>query len=144
VSLDFGGKLLAYSTGRAVMAIPTSAPPGPAARYSKTLIRAAPYSRTGGISFAAITPDGKHVCFSIYPERPGGPGPGQIRFAEIGSSRSRLVASHAAYQGLISADPRIRQLLLYMHSELVRLDLRSGKITALPASLRRYVGETFW
>ena len=144
VSLDFSGKLLAYSTGRAVMAIPTSAPPGPASRYARTLISAAPYSRTGGISFAAITPDGKHVCFSIYPQRRDGPGPGQIRLAAIGSNRSRLVVSHAAYQGLISADPRVRQLLLYLHNELVRLDLRSGRITPLPAPLRRYVGETFW
>ncbi len=64
--------------------------------------------------------------------------------AELGSNRSRLVASHAAYQGLISADPRIRHLLLYIHNELVRLDLRSGKITPLPAALRNYVGETFW
>ncbi len=144
VSLDFNGKLLAYGTGRAVMAIPTSAPPGPAARYSRTLISAARYTRTGGISFAAITPDGRHVCFSIYPQRPGGPGPGQIRFAAIGSNRSRLVASHAGYQGLISADPRIRHLLLYMHDELVRLDLGNGRITPLPAPLRRYVGEAFW
>ena len=144
VSLDFSGKLLAYSTGREVMALPTGAPPGPAARYSRTLIKAAPYSRTGGISFAAITPDGKRVCFSIYPERRDGPGPGQIRVAELGSNRSRLVASHAAYQGLIAADPRIRHLLLYIHNELVRLDLRSGKITPLPAALRKYVGETFW
>ncbi|MGN6176833.1 MAG: hypothetical protein ACTHPS_28355 [Streptosporangiaceae bacterium] len=144
VSLDFNGKVLAYSTGRSVMAIPTSAPPGPAAQHSRTLIRAAPYSRTGGISFAAITPDGKHVCFSIYPQRANGPGPGQIRSADLGSKRSWLVASNAAYQGLISADPRIRHLLLYIHNELVRLDLRSGKITPLPPGLRKYVGETFW
>ena len=144
VSLDFNGKVLAYSTGRSVMAISTSAPPGPAAQYSRTLLRAAPYSRTGGISFAAITPDGKHVCFSIYPQRADGPGPGQIRIADLGSNQSRLVASNAAYQGLISADPRIRHLLLYIHNELVRLDLRSGKLTPLPPGLRKYVGETFW
>jgi len=144
VSLDFNGNVLAYSTSRYVMAIPTIAPPGPAAAYSRTLIRAAHYTRTGGISFAAITPDGKHVCFSIYPQRANGPGPGQIRIARLGSNHSRLVAWNAQYQGLISPDPRIRHLLLYMHDELVRLDLRSGKLTQLPASLRKYVGEIFW
>jgi hypothetical protein len=144
VSLDFNGKLLVYSTGRYVMAIPTTAPPGPAGPYSRTLIRAAPYSRTGGISFAAVTPDGKHVCFSIYPERENGPGPGQIRIADISSNRSRLVASNTQYQGLISADPRVRHLLLYFHGELVRLDLRNGKLTPLPGPMRKYVGETFW
>ncbi len=144
VSLDFDGKRLAYSTGQYVMAIPTSAPPGPAAAYSRTLIRAAQYTRTGGISFAAITPDGKHICFSIYPELASGPGPGQIRIADIGSNRSRLVASDAQYQGLISADPRVRHLLLYIHDELVNLDLSNAKLTPLPAPLRKYIGESFW
>ncbi len=126
------------------MAIPTSAPPGPAAPYSRTLIRAAQAGRTAWISFAAITPDGRHVCFGIYPEGEGGPGPGQIRIADLGSSRSRLVASNAGSPGLISAGPRIRHLLFHMHNELVSLDLRSGKTTPLPAALRKYVGEILW
>jgi hypothetical protein len=144
VSLDFNGKVLAYNADRSVMAIPTNSPPGPAAQYSRMLASAGPYGPTSGISFAAITPDGKHVCFSVYPQRADGPGPGQIRITDLGSNRSRLLVSNAGYQGLISADPRIRHLLLYIHGKLVRLDLRSGKITPLPPSLRKYVGEIFW
>lgn len=144
LSLDFNGKLLAYGGGQSVMAMPTSSPPGPAARYSRTLIRARRYGRLAQISFAAITPDGKHLYFNVFPETRSGPKPGQIRVVAVGSSRSRLVASKTWYNGLMSADPRIRHLLLHMHNDLVNLDLRSGKITPLPAALRKYVGEIFW
>jgi hypothetical protein len=80
----------------------------------------------------------------LAPETSSGPKPGQIRVVAVGSSRSRLVASKSGYNGLMSADPRIRHLLLHMHSDLVNLDLRSGKLTPLPAALRKYVGEIFW
>ena len=89
-------------------------------------------------------PDGKHVCFNIYRKPEAGLASAQIPIAAHGSKRSRLVASKTQYNGLISADPRIRHLRLYIHNELVKLDLRSGRITALPPTLRKYVGEIFW
>jgi hypothetical protein len=58
--------------------------------------------------------------------------------------QGRSGASKTQYNGLISADPSIRHLLLYIHNELVKLNMRSGKITALPPALRKYVGEIFW
>jgi hypothetical protein len=144
LSLNSNGTLLAYGGGQGVMGIPTAAPPGPAAKYSRVLISAAPYRRIGGLIFAAITPDGKHVVFSLYPERVDGPGPGQIRMGTVGSSHSRLVASHLGYEGLIAADPLIRELLVYKGGKLVRVDLSSGRITPMPTALRGFVGEIFW
>ncbi len=144
LSLTFNGQLLAYSTGRSVMEIPTSSPSGSLARYSRKIISAAPYSRTGGIYFAAITPNGKRVVFSIYPQLASGPGPGQIRIGAVGSNHSRLVASNLGYPGLVAADPLIRQLLVYKNGKLVRLVLSSGRITPMPEPLRKYIGEVFW
>ena len=144
LSLDFNGKLLAYGAGQTVRAMPTSSPPGPAARYSRTVMRARHYGRQATISFAAITPDRKHFYFNVFPETKVGPRPGQIRIVAVGSVRSRVIASKTQFNGLIAADPRVRHLLLYIHNELVQLDLRSGKVTPLPAPLRKYVGESFW
>jgi hypothetical protein len=143
LSLDYSGKLLTYSTGKHVMAIPTTSPPGPAGAHSRILVTARKYGRYAQISFAAITPDGKHVYFNVFPER-GGPGPGQIRVAAVGSSRSRVVASKTQYNGLMFADPRVRHLLLYIHNELVKLDLRSGKVAVQTGPLRKFIGEVFW
>lgn len=38
----------------------------------------------------------------------------------------------------------VRHLLFYIDHDLVKLDLRSGKITPMPGPLRKYVGESFW
>ena len=148
VSLTSAGTTLAYYTPTRVMAIPTSAPAGPADRYSRTLFSVARYGREQQIFFAAITPDGRQVVFTISQVPISRAGSGQVRVAAVGSRRSRVLAGHVSYPALATADPPLRHLLLYRwlgtHSELVNLNLRDGHISPGPASLRRYIGELFW
>jgi hypothetical protein len=144
LSLTFDGKMLAYGDGQRVLAMKTSSPSAPLARYSRTLLRARRIGPLATISFAAITPDGKRLYFNVFPETSSGPRPGQIRVATIGTTGSRVVASKTGFNGLMAADPRIRHLLFYVDHDLVKLDLRSGKITPMPGPLRKYVGESFW
>jgi hypothetical protein len=132
VSLNANGSLVLYSLQlgpSAVRIIPASAPPGQAADRGRTVLRAAQFGRSQWISFAAISPDGSTVCFSVYP--PGGGGPGRIYVADLATGHTRLVASGATYPGLIATDPAASQLLLHMPDGLVRLDLSSGKLTYL-------------
>ena len=72
VSLSANGSLLLYSLQldpSVVRIIPASAPPGQAADRGRTVLRAPQVGRSQWISFAAISPDGSAVCFSIYPSR---------------------------------------------------------------------------
>jgi hypothetical protein len=143
VSLSANGSLLLYSLqlDPSVRIIPASAPPGQAADRGRTVLRAAQFGRSQWISFAAISPDGSAVCFSIYP--PGGGGPGRIYVADLATGHPLLVASGAAYPGLIASDPAVRQLLLHMPQGLARLDLSTGKLTYLPG-WKGFIGSITW
>ena len=144
VSLSANGSLLLYSLqlGPSVARIiPASAPPGQAADRGRTVLRAAQFGPSQWISFAAISPDGGAVCFGIYP--PGGGGPGRIYVAGLATGHPLLVASGAAYPGLITSDPAVRQLLLHMPQGLARLDLSTGKLTYLPG-WKGFIGSVTW
>ena len=144
VSLNANGSHLLYSLqlGPSVARIiPASAPPGQAADRGRTVLRAAQFGGSPWISFAAISPDGSAVCFSVYP--PGGGGPGRIYVADLATGHARLVASGATYPGLIASDPSVRQLLLHMPHGLARLDLSTGKLTYLP-SWKGFIGPITW
>jgi hypothetical protein len=144
VSLNANGGLLLYSLQlrpSVVRIIPAGAPPGPAAGHSRTVLRAARFGRSRWASFAAIAPNGRTFCFSIYP--PGGGGPGEIFVANLATGHTRALASGASYPGLIASDPGLHQLLLYMPHGLARLDLASGKVTYLPG-WRGFIGRISW
>jgi hypothetical protein len=144
VSLSANGSLLLYSLqlGPSVARIiPASAPPGQAADRGRTVARAAQFGRSQWISFAAISPDGSTVCFSVYP--PGGGGPGRIYVTDLATGHARLVASGATYPGLIASDPAVHQLLLHMPDNLARLDLSTGKLTYL-ARWNGFIGRITW
>jgi hypothetical protein len=133
VSLSANGSLLLYSLqlGPSVARIiPASAPPGQAADRGRTVAQAAQFGGSQWISFAAISPDGSTVCFSVYP--PGGGGPGRIYVADLATGHVRLVAGGATYPGLIASDPAVHQLLLHIPDGLARLDLSTGRLTDLP------------
>jgi hypothetical protein len=135
VSLSANGGLLLYSLQlepSVVRIIPASAPPGQAADRGRTVVRAAQFGGSQWISFAAISPDGSTITFSVYP--PGGGGPGRIYVADLATGRARLVANGATYPGLIAGDPAVHQLLLHMPDGLARLDLSTGRLTYLPGS----------
>jgi hypothetical protein len=140
VSLDSTGRLLVYNGGGRIMAMPTSAPAGPAARYSRVAFDVRRYARPHGIFYLTVTPDSSRVYFAVD----SGPGPGQIRVAAIGSDRSRLVGTNLGYPGYIAADPGVSHLLLFRNGRLVKLDLRTGRTAPLPAPLSGYTGEIFW
>lgn len=140
VSLDATGRMLVYNAGGRIAALPTSAPPGPAGRYSRTVFNVRRYVRPHGIFFVTVTPDGGHVCFAVD----SGPGPGQVRVARLGADRSRLVGVNLGYPGSIAADPGVDHLLVFRNGSLVMLDLRTGRVTPLPGPLREYTGEIFW
>jgi hypothetical protein len=145
VSLNDDGRLLAYSLQlrrSEVRVIPTSAAPGPAAGRGRTVVTAAQFGRSKWISFAALSPDSKALYFSVYP--PGGGGPGEIRVTGLAGRRSRIVAANAEYPGLITSDPSVRRLLLYVGRKLVKLDLTTGRLTPLPPAWHHYVGEITW
>jgi hypothetical protein len=142
VSLNANGSLLLYSLQldpSVARIIPASASPGQAADRGRTVLRAAQFGRSQWISFAAISPDGSAVCFSIYPSGGGG----RIYVDDLATGHPLLVASGAAYPGLIASDPAVRQLLLHMRHGLARLDLSTGKLTYLPG-WKGFIGSITW
>jgi hypothetical protein len=144
VSLSANGGLLLYSLQlgpSVVRIIPASDPPGQAADRGRTVLRAAQFGPSQWISFAAISPDGSVVCFSVYP--PGGGGPGRIYVDDLATGHLLRVASGATYPGLIARDPAVRQLLLHMPDGLARLDLSTGKLTYLPG-WKGLIGPIAW
>jgi hypothetical protein len=145
ISLSADASQLCYSLqeGPAVVrVIPTSSAPGPAASLGRTVADASAFGRSDFISYAAITPDGRHVYFTTFPEQAGGPGTGHVRVADLATGRSRLVNASAGQPGLITADPTVRDLLLQVSRpqpgrqpsvRLAKLDLLTGTVTYLPS-----------
>ena len=115
VSLTADGGLLYYSlqlSPSVVRAIPTSAAPGIAADRGRTVVQAAQFGPTDWVSFAAITPDGRTLYFTTYPEGSSGPGTGQVRALDLATGRSRVVYTPAGQPGLVTADPALGHMLL--------------------------------
>jgi hypothetical protein len=142
VSLTANGDLLLYSLQEStseVRVIATSAQPGMASERGRTVIKAAQLGPSTWISFAAISPNGKSVYFSTFP--PGGGGPGQIRVTDLAGRRPKILAGGAYSPGLITTDPTVHHLRLYLHHKLSVLDLTTGKVTHLPAAWRFFVSE---
>jgi hypothetical protein len=154
VTLSADGKLLLYdyqlNPGAVhpgpseVRVLPTSAPPGNAAALGDAIVRSARFGPGKWISFAGITPDGQRVYFSVYP--PGGGGPGQVWVTNLAGGPAHLIAGNAQYPGLITADPPVRHLLMYIDNKFTMLTLATGQATVLPPALRRSEanGEIFW
>jgi hypothetical protein len=146
VSLTADGGELCYASQQSpseVRVIPTTAAPGNAADRGRTVARAAQFGGSEWVLFAAITPDGKAVYFTTYPERFAGEWAGQVRELDLATGRSRIVYAPAGLPGAVTADPLVRHLLLQIvvkvkpslsppPPKLASLDLATGKITYLP------------
>jgi hypothetical protein len=136
VSIDASGGLLLYNVrGRTpeLRVIPTNAPPGPAADRGRTIIQATRFARATRFeppwfSFAAISPDARKIYFSVIPP---GPGPDAIWVMNLTAHHSRKLVSGQA-GGFIAADPSRRYLMLFINDKPVKLDLTTGRTTALP------------
>jgi hypothetical protein len=122
-----------------VRAMPTSAPPGPAADRSRTVMRAAVFVPTDWVGFTAISPGGSTLYFVTYPEGRSGPGPGQVRALNLATGRSRVVYAPVA-SVVVTADPAVQNFLWQIpqrgmgsHKLLARLNLATGRITDLPS-----------
>ncbi|HEX6524577.1 MAG TPA: hypothetical protein VF070_31920 [Streptosporangiaceae bacterium] len=146
ISLSADASLLCYSiqmNPSVVRVIPTSSAPGPAASVGRTVADGSAFGSSEIISYAAISPDGRHVYFTTFPEPNGGPGNGQVRAADLATGHSRLVSASAGKPGLITADPSVSDLLLQIprneagkqpYVRLAKLDLLTGTATYLPSS----------
>jgi DNA-binding beta-propeller fold protein YncE len=147
VSMTADGGELCYSLQddpSGVRIIPTTAAPGSAADRGRTVVAAAAqFGPSEWVSFAAITPDGKAVYFTTYPETSRGPGPGQVRVVDLATGRTRLVYAPAGSPGLITVDPLVRYLLLQT-GKLVLLDLATGKIGHLPSGFLAGTSGLIW
>jgi hypothetical protein len=146
VSLTADGGELCYASQQSpsvVRVIPTSAAPGSAADRGRTVARAAQFGGSEWVLYAAITPDGKAVYFTTYPERSAEGWAGQVRELDLATGRSRIVYAPAGLPGAVTADPLVRQLLLQIEvkakpslspppPKLASLDLATGKVTYLP------------
>jgi hypothetical protein len=147
VSLTADGGELCYSLQddpSGVRVIPTTAAPGSAADRGRTVVAAAAqFGPSEWVSFAAITPDGKAVYFTTYPETSRGPGPGQVRVVDLATGRTRLVYAPAGSAGLITVDPLVRYFLLQT-GKLALLDLATGKIRYLPSGFLSATSGVIW
>jgi hypothetical protein len=146
VSLTADGGELCYASQdgpSVVRVIPTSAAPGSAADRGRTVARAAQFGRSDWVLCAVITPDGKAVYFTTYPESSLNGWSGQVRELDLATGRSRIVYAPAGLPGAVTADPLVRHLLLQIEvkakpslspppPKLASLDLATGKITYLP------------
>ena len=122
-----------------VRAMPTSAPPGPAADHSRTVVKMSVFGPADQIGFAAISPGGGILYFTTFTEGPLGPSPGQVHALNLATGRSRLVYAPVGQPGLVTADPAVRNFLLQIQQRgptplrLARLDLATGRVTDLPS-----------
>lgn len=136
VSIDASGGQLAYSVRDRtpeLRVIPASAPPGPAADRGRTIIKATRFGQPtrfglSWFSFAALSPDGRTVYFSVIPPLRG---PDTIWVMNLAGHHPRQLVSGQA-GGFITADPRLRYLLLFINGKPVKLDLTTGHTTPLP------------
>jgi hypothetical protein len=152
VSLSADGGLLVYDMQlnaggvhpgpSEVRVLPTSTPPGNAAALGNAIVKSAQFGPGKWITFAAITPNGQRAYFSVYP--PGGGGPGQIWATNLAGGPAHLIAANAQYPGLITADPRVRHLLMYIDNHFSKLTLATGKVTVMPRAWRGFSGSVFW
>ena len=144
LSLTANGGMLYYTMNvqpgaSVVRAMPTSAPPGPAAARSRTAVRMSVFGPADQVGFAAISPDGGTLYFTTFAQKSFGPGPGQVRTLNLATGRSRLVYAPAGQAGLVTADPAVRNFLLQIQQRapaplrLARLDLATGRVTDLPS-----------
>jgi hypothetical protein len=137
VSLTADGSQLTYSlqlSPSVVRVIPASAAPGVAADCGRTLVQATAFGPTDWVSFAAISPDGRTLYFTTYPENKSGPGTGQVRALDLATGRSRVLDTQAGQPGLVIADPAVQHFLLQgtAKARLASLDLATGRVTYLP------------
>lgn len=114
--------------------IAASAAPGVAADRGRTLVQATAFGPTDWVSFAAISPDGRILYFTTFPEGKHGPGTGQVRALDLATGRSRVLDTQAGQPGLILADPAVQHFLLQgtPKARLASLDLATGHVTDLP------------
>jgi hypothetical protein len=142
VSLTANGGELCYPSQESpsvVRVIPTSAASGSAADRGRTV---AQFGGSEWVEFAAITPDGKTVYFTTYPESSLEGWAGQVREVDLATGRSRIVYAPAGLPGAVTADPLVRHLLLQIFGKavsstphppkLASLDLATGKVLYLP------------
>jgi hypothetical protein len=149
VSLTADGGQLTYSLQldpSVVRVIPTSAAPGVAADRGRTLVRSTAFGPTDWVSFAAISPDGRTLYFTTYPQNKLGPGTGQVRVLDLATGRSRVLDTQAGQPGLITADPAVRHFLLQIQQGtskvmLASLDLATGHVTYLPSGWTGLMGD---
>jgi WD40-like Beta Propeller Repeat len=141
LSLTANGSMLYYiiNVGASVVRVmPTSAPAGPAADRSRTVVQADAFGPADQVGFTAISPDGRTLYFTTYPQEPFGPGVGQVRSLNLATGRSRVVYTPAGQPGPVTADPAVQNFLLEVFRgmlglRLARLDLATGRITDLPS-----------
>jgi hypothetical protein len=148
VSLTADGGQLTYSLQldpSVVRVIPASAAPGVAADRGRTLVQATSFGPTDWVSFAAISPDGRTLYFTTFPQEKFGPGTGQVRALNLATGRSRVVDTQAGQPGLVTADPAVDHFLLQIlgtsHTRLASLDLATGHVTYLPSDWTDLMGD---
>ncbi len=155
LSLTADGKQLCYTLDgdgsfSLIRVIPTSAPPGSATGPGRIV---APVEAGKFFSFAAISPDGGRVYFAVDAQRAvlqTKPVTEQVRVTDLATGRSRVVYAAAGLPGLITSDPGVRYLLLQSQGQprqpprLTRLDLATGKVTALPAGRFGLPAALYW
>ena len=147
VSLTADGGQLTYSLQlypSVVREIPASAAPGAAADRGRTLVSATAFGPTDWVSFAAISPDGRTLYFTTFPQEKFGPGTGQVRALDLATGRSRVLGQQAGQPGLVTADPAVDHFLLQIvgktQTRLASLDLTTGHLTDLPSGWLGPVG----
>lgn len=148
LSLTANGHLLGYNIeltklfASVARVLPTDAAPGTAARRSRTVATATQFGRSDEINADVVAPDGGALYFSTNPT-----GAAlarrlawQLRVADLGTGRSRVVAWFAGTAYAITIDPSGRYLLLQSElgqnlssPRLARLDIATGQLTYLPA-----------
>lgn len=149
VSLTADAGQLTYSLQldpSVVRVIPTSAAPGVAADRGRTLVQATAFGPTDWISFAAISPDGRTLYFTTYPQNKLGPRTGQVRALDLATGRSRVLDQQAGQPGLVIADPAVDHFLLQilettLSTRLASLDLATGHVRYLPSGWTDAMGD---
>jgi hypothetical protein len=144
ISLSSNGRLLEYSVEltklypSGIYLLPTDAAHGTAAQRSRELVRARSFGATDNINSAVITPDGAKVYFTTNTTGPAYDSTWTLRSANVATGQVSVVGRYSGFPDYFTANPQVTQILVADEANparvarMVRVDLASGTLTALP------------
>ncbi len=115
LSLTEHGRLLAYVAdgaavrGRGAYMLRTSAPPGPAARYSRLIAAASRFGPDASVIASMLSPDGRTLYSAATARQPGSRW--ELLATDVVTGRSRVIGRYPEIPTLLAGGPAVRRAI---------------------------------